>query len=253
MFWMWFGVLGYCQAAFNTRLKPGWRIVIGLAVAAAIYNTFFVYRDWSSGWVPMLVAIGVCTFIARPRYSIFLALLLIPLTVIYYQRAVGMVMTGDNTYSLMTRMEAWQITLRIIKVNPIFGLGPSNYYWYTALFPILGYFVQFNSHNNYIDIISQTGLVGLAAFLWFCWENGRLIWRSVSRVPDGFERSFLYGCFGGLVGAMVSAMLGDWVLPFVYNIGLRGFRTSVLTFLFLGGAVAIERMIISAPQNVENS
>jgi len=37
-------------------------------------------------------------------------------------------------------------------------------------------------------------------------------------------------------------MLADWFLPFVYNIGFAGFRTSALAWMFLGGLVALESM-----------
>jgi hypothetical protein len=37
-------------------------------------------------------------------------------------------------------------------------------------------------------------------------------------------------------------MLGDWIIPFVYNVGLKGFRASVLGWIFLGGLVVIERV-----------
>jgi hypothetical protein len=40
-------------------------------------------------------------------------------------------------------------------------------------------------------------------------------------------------------------MLGDWVIPFFYNIGLDGFRASMLSWLFLGGLVSLEQMVIS--------
>jgi hypothetical protein len=36
--------------------------------------------------------------------------------------------------------------------------------------------------------------------------------------------------------------LGDWVLPFVYNVGLAGFRSSMIGWIFLGGLVALETM-----------
>jgi hypothetical protein len=42
---------------------------------------------------------------------------------------------------------------------------------------------------------------------------------------------------------LIAGMLGDWVLPFVYNVGLRGFRTSVLGWIFLGGIVVIEQLV----------
>jgi hypothetical protein len=34
-------------------------------------------------------------------------------------------------------------------------------------------------------------------------------------------------------------MLGDWVLPFIYNVGLNGMRASLLGWIFLGGLVAL--------------
>jgi hypothetical protein len=37
-------------------------------------------------------------------------------------------------------------------------------------------------------------------------------------------------------------MLGDWILPFVYNVGMRGFSTSMMGWFFLGGLVALERI-----------
>jgi hypothetical protein len=52
----------------------------------------------------------------------------------------------------------------------------------------------------------------------------------------------VFAGLAGLVGSLVAAALGDWLLPFVYNIGINGFRTSVLGWLFLGGLVALEQI-----------
>ena len=148
-----------------------------------------------------------------------------------------------DEYSISTRFDAWLIMAQIIKISPLLGLGFANYYWYTPLFPIRGYAVSFNSHNNYVDIVAQTGLVGLVCFLWFLWEVGRLGWRLRERVPAGFAQAYVYGALGGLAGMAVAGMLGDWVLPFFYNIGLNGFRSSMLGWLFLGGLVSLEQMV----------
>jgi O-antigen ligase len=149
---------------------------------------------------------------------------------------------ASDEYSVSTRLDAWLIMIEIIKVSPIWGFGFANYYWYAPLFPIRGFAVSFNSHNNYVDIVAQTGLVGLACFLWFYWEAGQLGWRLRERVPAGFAQAYVYGALGGLAGTIVLGMFGDWVLPFVYNIGLSGFRSSMLVWLFLGGLVTLERM-----------
>ena len=131
---------------------------------------------------------------------------------------------------------------QVFPLSPIFGLGPANYYWYTPLFPILGWYVSFNSHNNYIDILMQTGLVGLACFLWVIWELGRLGWCLRKHFVNDFAQGYVYACLGGLVGTLVSCWLADWLLPFAYNIGLRGFRASILAWFFLGGLVSLEQI-----------
>jgi len=152
-----------------------------------------------------------------------------------------------DAYSYLTRVEAWRILLTIIQKSPILGLGPANYYWYTPLFPILGWRVQFNSHSQYIDLLAQTGIVGLFCFLWFAWEMGRLGLQLLGQVPAGFGRAYVYGVLGGLVGTLVAAALGDWVLPFVYNVGLTGMRASLPGWLFMGGLVALSRLTLAVP------
>jgi O-antigen ligase len=131
---------------------------------------------------------------------------------------------------------------QVFPLSPIFGLGPSNYYWYTPSYPILGYYVSFNSHNNYVDIILQTGVVGLVCFFWVVGEVGLLGWRLRKRFVDDFAQGYVYACLGGLAGTLAATWLGDWLLPFVYNIGLNGFRSSILAWLFLGGLVALDHL-----------
>lgn len=143
--------------------------------------------------------------------------------------------TGNEDYSVLTRWEAWRILFEIIQVNPFLGLGPSNYYWYTELFPILGYSVAFNSHNNYIDIVAQIGVFGLIFFLWFFWELGKTASSMLPGLEEGFDRAYVIGAIGGIAGMLVAGMLGDWLIPFVYNVGLVGFRSTVFGWIFLGG------------------
>ena len=156
-----------------------------------------------------------------------------------------------KAYSIDTRIVAWQIMLEnVIPLNPVLGLGPANYYFYTPLYPILGYYISFNSHNQYVDIVAQTGLVGLAALAWLMLALARVGWRLRNRVGIGFERGYVYACLAGLAGTLWAGMHGDWFLPFVYNIGIEGFRASLLPWLFLGGLLAIARMQPAAEAGV---
>ncbi len=249
IFWIWFVSLAFSQAIFNRSLDRRIRAVLLLLVAATLYVALIQAQGWTSGWLPPLVSLLVILMVGAFQLSMPVIFTAGVWAVIKAQKLVQLVMGGDNEYSLMTRVEAWRIMLEIIKVNPVLGVGPANYHWYTPLFPILGYSVQFNSHNNYIDIVAQTGLLGLVCFFWFAWEVWRLGWRLRRLVPEGFAKAYLYSCLGAVIATMVSAMLGDWVIPFVYNVGLPGFRGSLFGWFFLGGLVVLERLYSRQSEN----
>lgn len=241
-FWIWLVAITFSQAMFNDRLHPAWRLAIAGLFLAALYVSLGPNSHWTSGWLPPLMAVAAMLWASRSPWAWLTLVAGAGMAVLQTDRIHRLLFLGDNEYSLMTRLEAWRIMNEIVQVSPLLGLGPANYYWYTPLFSILGYSVQFNSHNNYIDIIAQTGLLGLACFLWFAWEIGRLGWWLRNRVPGGFARAFVYGALGGLVGMLGAMMLGDWVLPFIYNIGLNGLPASLLGWMFLGGLLAIKHI-----------
>jgi O-antigen ligase len=241
-FWVWLVIISFSQAVYNRDLKFRWRVILFAILLITLYVILIQARAWTSGWLPPLIGIVVILWMSSSKKLRWAILITGLILVFFYNIVQSFVMTGDNAFSLVTRLEAWRIIAQLIRVSPIFGLGFANYYWYTPLIPIMGYSVVFNSHNNYVDLIAQTGLMGLLMFLWFVFEIGLNGWRLRDRVPKGFAQAYVYGAMGGLAALLVSAMLGDWMLPFVYNIGLEGFRASVLGWLFLGGLVALEKM-----------
>jgi O-antigen ligase len=241
VFYIWLVAMAFSQAIFNDDLHPGWRMALGGLALLTLYVLFFMKFADKSGWLSAFVCIGA--IIGARSWRLGLALVPVAaLAVLYLWTGI----VGTDEYSLTTRFDAWSIMAQIIKINPVLGLGFANYYWYTPLFPIRGYAVSFNSHNNYVDILAQTGLVGLVCFLWLLWELGWLGWRMRDRAQSGFAKAYVYGALGGLAGMVVAGMLGDWVLPFFYNVGMNGFRSSMLGWLFLGGLVSLEQMYKSS-------
>jgi O-antigen ligase len=240
VYFIWLVAMAFSQAVLNGDLHPGWRLALGGLVLYTFYDLLFIRFGDKSGWLPALFCIAV--IIAARSWRVGLALVPVAILSALYMWK-GLVSTDE--YSISTRFDAWSILAQIIKINPVLGLGFANYYWYTPLFRIRGYAVSFNSHNNYVDIIAETGFVGLVCLLLFFWQAGRLGWRLRKQAPAGFAQAYAYGALGGLAGMVVAGMMGDWVLPFFYNVGLSGFRSSMLGWLFLGGLVSVEQMIIS--------
>ncbi|GMQ79220.1 MAG: O-antigen ligase family protein [Anaerolineae bacterium] len=235
MFWTWLVALAFSQALINTKLKWGWRFALGITVAATLYVGYFLNSGWKTGYLPPLIVIISIIILRSWRVGLLLVLGGIVVIPFLISDAIE-----TDQYSYSTRIEAGLIMGEMIRTSPILGFGPANYYYFTPLFPIRGYAVEFNSHNQYIDIVAQVGFLGLLILFWFLFEVGRLGFQLRKRVQSGFEEAYVYGALGGLAGTLAAGMLADWFLPFVYNVGYTGFRASVLAWIFMGGLVSLE-------------
>ena len=271
LLWTWLAALAAGLAVFDHDLRPALRAALFGLIALLFAVAWGQGRGWASGWLPPLAAVLVILFLRSPRFGLFWGTLLVVGFILNLSRLKGVVLVENQLYSWDTRLAAWEILLNIARASPVIGLGPANYYFYTPLYPILGYYVNFNSHNNYMDLLLQTGALGLGLFLWFAAAVGREAWAaranfklqtsnfkfqisknqhpavnsqqpaasSQRQIGMGFECGYAHGALAGLVGTLAAGMLGDWFLPFVYNVGIAGFRASLLAWLFLGGLVAL--------------
>jgi O-antigen ligase len=247
VFWVWTVALAFSQALLNRTLSLRWRLALAGLAVTTLYAGLSL-RSWNSGWVPPLVAVYVIACLGIPRLAIPLSLVGLAVALPHLQEIMSLWSDPKNQYDLLSRTAAWRILWEIIQIDPILGIGFANYYWYTPLYPLFGWAARFNSHNNYVDVVAQTGFVGLACLAWFTFQITRLAWRLRTLAPPGFARAYAYGALGGLAGMLVSAGLGDWILPFAYNIGLVGVRSSLHGWFFLGGLVAVEQIALKSSQ-----
>lgn len=243
IFWIWALTLSFGQMVFNRTLTNRRRVLFAVIFLFLLFVRMIVGQAWTSGWLPPLIAIAVTFAVGAPNLSIFVGALAVLGALTQIDKVVGFVMVGDNEYSLTTRLAAWTNLLQMIKDSPFLGLGPANYYWQSAYTPIMGWWVPYNSHNNYVDILAQTGMLGMACFLWFHAEIARVALGLRNALPDGFARAFVLSAIGATAGTLAAAMLGDWVIPFVYNVGMDGTRSSLVGWMFFGGLVVIEKTL----------
>ncbi len=236
MFWTWLIALALSQAIYNNRIKTYFRILLVLLVLLTLYVSVVQAYGWKSGWLPPIVCITVILIVRFKRLTLWA----IPIGLFFAATIILTTVISSDEYSWGTRIDAWAIVLKISQVNPLLGLGFSNYYWYTPLFPIRGWAVSFNSHSQYVDLIAQVGILGLFCFVWIFLEVAWLSWRLARELPDGFSQAYAHGVLAGVIGTLFAGSLVDWILPFVYNIGFTGFRASILPWIFSGALVSLE-------------
>ncbi|HET6443785.1 MAG TPA: O-antigen ligase family protein [candidate division Zixibacteria bacterium] len=244
-FYVWFTALAASQAIFNRQLKTQWRY--GLIIAAILVPLlgFFFSASWTSSWLPPVFVLLFLIWL-RSRFS---AGFLVGLIVIFV--ISGLVFRFfdwefERELSVGGRLILWEAVWNLAKTQPILGLGLTTYHQYHTFIPLLTehgawYTPNVNSHNLYLDIFAQMGIVGLAVFVWLAAEIGAQTWRLRQRFSNDFNSAYVAGAFAGLVGTLIASGIAEWMLPFVYNVGLKGFRFSVFIWIFLGGLVILEK------------
>jgi O-antigen ligase len=239
LFSMWVAAFAYGLALFHKDLKLWQRILLLLFVALLVYRYFIVGMSWVSGWLPLGVACMVLTWLRSRRLFVgFFAIGLVYLALnfdFYYQ---NIVIAEEEGGSGTGRVELWMRNLNHVAQHPLFGMGPAGYAIYNMTYHSED---ARSTHNNYFDILAQTGVIGFTIFIVFLTrllQVGRQTLRRYSG-KGKFEEVFAAVTLSGVVGAMVGMMLGDWMLPFAYNETIGGFDNAVLSWVMFGGMAAL--------------
>ena len=247
-FWMTLCALALGQLIFNTQLSRRWQVFLALAVLGVMLYSFVGEAERTSNWVSVGVICYVMAWLRFPRYrTLFVIVAVLAATVFFpsiYEFGGGDAKWEESGASRLTLIgRVLELSLR----NPITGIGPAAYRVYGFTRPLLyGRALwlepRINSHNNYVDLFSQTGVVGLLLYFWFIAAIFRLGFRLRKTFTTGFAAGYVNAMIAALAGASVVMLLLDWFLPFVYNVGFPGFQASVLLWMFLGGLITLENI-----------
>ena len=123
----------------------------------------------------------------------------------------------------------------MLPTTRVFGMGPAGYAAYNMFYHPID---ARSTHNNYFDVLAQTGVVGFVCFVWLLSRFVRvgLSIRKSFAGKRNFEEMFALATLGGCFGVIVGMALGDWVLPFAYNQTISGFDNAQFTWVFSSAA-----------------
>lgn len=245
VFGSWVVILAYGMVLFQRDLRLWQRVALIILIATYILYYFFQNRLWLSGWVPMFVGLITLTFFYSRR--LFIALCVVMLIVVS-DRANELyetIFVANVDEGGLERLDLWQKNLQHVLNHPLFGMGPAGYAIYNMTYHPED---ARSTHNNYFDVLAQSGSIGFSLFIAMLITFVRIGWRSrrVLRNHRNFDEAFANATFAGCLAAIVAMMLGDWVLPFAYNQTISGFDNAVFTWMMLGGGVALYHLVTAS-------
>ncbi len=242
LFATWVVSLAYAMALFNEHLPKWLRGLLLLVVAGWVIQDFLLHTSWLSGWVPFAVSLAIITIIRSRKLFFTLAVTVLVLAALNLPWLVQRIYQDKVAQGDTNRPLLWAMNLDLVSKHPLFGVGPAGYAPY-----YMTYHPEFalSTHNNYFDVLAQTGVVGSLVFIWMF---ATLLWigGATRRAVSGrrnFQEGYANAVFAGLVGALVSMMLGDWLLPFAYNQTISGFDNALFTWIFLGGMLSLYAIV----------
>lgn len=121
---------------------------------------------------------------------------------------------SDPNNTFVSRVNLWEATLRMLRDHPIFGSGLFGFA--RGIQPYRGGVYEENliyPHNFVLNMWTETGLLGLAAFLWLLVQAFRVSWKGWTSGPAAWRVMQL-----GIVLAMVAIIVHGLVdVPYFKN------------------------------------
>jgi O-antigen ligase len=99
-------------------------------------------------------------------------------------------------------------------------------------------------HNQYVNILMELGVVGLACFLAFAFKAVRMGLKLLRTALNPMHETMALAWLGLFAGMLVGGMFGDFMIPSIRNGGLKLFSLFYVQWILLGLIVsmtAIER------------
>ena len=167
---------------------------------ASIFSFGVMLRRWREIWV-ILTGVGLLLFFVTPLHERLLSLI-----------------RPQTDFSINERMEAIDAGLKVGLDHPILGVGYGRgrlregiqeQEKKTAI--EIGHIAH--THNLYVELFAQTGLLGLGIFLWLLYQTFRQTLSNASRL-EGSDRVLMLGMASCWIAFAVTG-LGD--VPFYHH------------------------------------
>lgn len=211
--------------------------VIFFAIVLALWAT--VTRAYLISLIlSCFVVISLATTRKVRRASAIVCLLVLAIATLWIEKERRMGWIAMNDPGTQFRLLMWRDAPRLIRAHPVFGIGLDSIFvkgqeWALEAYkkyPLVSHF-----HSTYIQMAVDTGLPGLAIWLWLVTAYLLLLIRLIRKTRSAgyFEYGIALGAFGAALAFILSS--------FIHYILGDGEVMAVMWFL-MGLTIALDRL-----------
>lgn len=179
------GFLGHVKKAY-------YKIPLVLIFALITVNVFFALSR--GAWISLIiVCLFSIVFIKKKRNKLFFILLLLGFITV----VLKVPLLKDRFLTILTkggdadRFKIWRLSLVMFQESPLFGKGLGLFMSHFS--GRIKLFVQY-THNCYLQILTESGLLGFVSFIWFLGAIMSQGYKKLRQRPEGI----FFGLFAGL-------------------------------------------------------
>lgn len=210
-----FGCLAFTQTLYASRMRA--RLIWG--AISLVFCLGVIMSFGRESWIGLFLALLVMVGFRTRNWSVLLVLLVPGLLLLI--PGVSNFFDPSKTYG-SDRFKIWQDALNIWQRSPFMGVGAGNFQFFDRVY---GSDKVGVAHNQYLQMLAETGVQGLLSMLWLlaavgyktlkCFRAAKTsLGKSIALSYIGFYVSILFGGF--FTGMFIpSAAAGGGTGPFV--------------------------------------
>ena len=156
--------------------------------------------------------------------------LIVPVAV---QERINMTVDEDQHLeeSANQRVQLWTDAQELVRSNPALGTGYATYMYMGRVEGLK------DTHNIYVKVLVETGVIGMVVFLWLLARLFSTAWRLFRQSGDAFSNGLALGLLSLLGCLLVANLFGDrWTYIEVNGLVWVLFAIAAQTFIFNSAA-----------------
>ncbi len=194
-----------------------YRLLLALLFFLAIWSlaVTFSREAWSTVFLGIMFFVLLLVFPKRPRRLFFVfGILLISLALC---ALLGFILTSDRNDpsfrydTIFWRLHIWKDTFRMIEDSPVFGHGINTFMQMFEAYRTDAGGSPTYAHNSYLQLMAETGIIGLVSFLWILGSLFRWLSSHVSRYGIKSDDLILpaLGVWAGIVAFLLQSFFDN--------------------------------------------